>query len=606
MVPGEPSSDQPEQFREGEDESSPPNDSSYAGSEGAGSEGAAVPEEEDTPPPEELEASSPDEQPTPEQPMTPELNAPPMEEAPSPEVEEPAPQEPPPQAEVPEESQPPPQAEVPEEPQAPEAAPQEKVEEAAPETTHVDFDLLDTEGRWLLKVLSGPNTGAEFSIHGGSSYLIGTDTQACDIVFQDLSVSRKHAQLTIDEKENATLEDLKSRNGTFVDGEKIEKKILSGNVLVSMGTTTFMLIDREAERTTIVALSTSEEKPAARPPAFAENQGGPPLGPIQEAVMAPIQSEVERVKEGEKNQAKLSHAVSSLVILAVVTGLIMTIGIGGALLFRTQKVETQTVVNPDPFISKALSGFPAIRYSYNPSTNRLLLVGHVGTATDRSRLLDMVTQLKFIRDIDYSNVVIDDQVWGEFNQVLAKNPAWRGISVTSPSAGRFILTGFLQTRAQAEELFDYVSQNFPYVDLLERRVVVEEELLGQITRELSESGFQGVSPSLSGGNLTLAGSIGQGMKDRFTKLVTVFKSIPGVRSVQVLVSEAGQREAVVDLTSKYTVTGYSKAGNRVSVVINGRILAPGDMLDGMLITDVTRDRVFLEKNGVKYKVDFNS
>ena len=487
-----------------------------------------------------------------------------------------------------------------------EASPAPGEEMISPEMTHVDFDLLDIEGRWLLKVLSGPNTGAEFAIHGGSSYLIGTDTQACDIVFQDLSVSRKHARLTIDVKENATLEDLKSRNGTFVDGEKIEKRPLSGNVLVSMGTTTFMLIDREAERTTIVAGAGTEGKEAVPAAAEGSKEAAAPLGPIQAAVMAPLQSEVEKVKEGERLQAKLSHAVSSLVILAVVTGLIMTIGIGGALLFRTQKVETPTVVNPETQISKTLNGFPAIRYSYNPTTNRLLLVGHVATATDRSRMLDVVSQLKFIRDIDYNNVVIDDRVWGEFNQVLAKNPAWRGISVTSPSAGRFVLTGFLRTRAQAEELYDYVSQNFPYVDLLERRVVVEEELLGQITRELNEAGFQGVTPSLSGGTLTLAGSIGLGTKERFGKLVTVFRSLPGIRSVQVLVSEAGQKEAVVDLTSKYSVTGYSKAGNKVSVVINGRILAPGDTLDGMLITEITQTRVFLEKGGVKYKIDFNS
>ena len=482
-------------------------------------------------------------------------------------------------------------------------APEEEI--VSPEMTHVDFDLLDIEGRWLLKVLSGPNTGAEFAIHGGSSYLIGTDTQACDIVFQDLSVSRKHARLTIDVKENAVLEDLKSRNGTFVDGEKIDKKPLSGNVLVSMGTTTFMLIDREAERTTIVAGSGMEGKETVRPQNEPE-EAQAPLGPIQEAVMAPLQSEVEKVKEGERLQAKLSHAVSSLVILAVVTGLIMTIGVGGALLFRTQKIEAPSVTNPDVQISKALNGFPAVRYSYNPTTNRLLLVGHVSTATDRSRLLDALSQLKFLRDIDYNNVVIDDRVWGEFNQVLAKNPAWRGISVTSPSAGRFVLTGFLRTRAQAEELFDYVSQNFPYVDLLERRVVVEEELLGQITRELNESGFQGVSPSISGGNLTLSGTIGKGTKDRFTKLVTVFKSLPGIRSVQVLVSEAGQKEAVVDLSAKYLVTGYSKAGNKVSVVINGRILGPGDTLDGMLITEISNNRVYLEKSGVKYKIDFNS
>ena len=495
---------------------------------------------------------------------------------------------------------------VSEEPSPPEESAEEPL--LLPETATVDFDLLDTEGRWLLKVLSGPNTGAEFAMHGGSSYLIGTDTQTCDIVFQDLSVSRKHAKLTIDLKDNAILEDLQSRNGTFVDGEKIDKKPLSGNVLVSMGTTTFMLIDREAERTTIVGgagLGKKEEPATAKTDTEASKLPPQSLGPIQEAVFAPLQSEVDRVKEEERLQAKLSHAISSLVILAIVTGLIMVIGIGGALLFRTEEVTTPVVINPEAEISKALSEFPAIRYSYNPTNNRLLLVGHVLTTTDRGKMLDILQQLKFIKDIDYNNVVIDELVWREINQVIAKNPAWRGISITSPIAGRFILTGFLRSRAQADELFDYVSQNFAYVDLLERRVVVEEELLGQINRELNEAGFRGVTPAISGGDLTLTGSFGIGMKDRFQKLVTLFRSLPGIRTVQVQVSEAGQREAVVDLTSKYRVTGYSKAGNKVSVVINGRILATGDSLDGMYITDITPTTVYLEKDSGKYKIDFN-
>jgi type III secretion system YscD/HrpQ family protein len=482
-------------------------------------------------------------------------------------------------------------------------------EPSSGEIPHVDFDLLDTEGRWLLKVLSGPNTGAEFAMHGGSSYIIGTDTQTCDIVFQDLSVSRKHAKLTIDLKDNAVLEDLQSRNCTFVDGEKIDKKPLSGNVLVSMGTTTFLLLDREAERTTIVAGITPEKKeepsPAAKSAEEPAKEAAQPLGPIQEAVFAPLQSEVDRVKEEERLQAKLSHAISSLVILAIVTGLIMIIGIGGALLFRTEQVTTPSVVNPEAQISKALSGFPAIRYSYNPTNNRLLLVGHVLTTADRSKMLDILQQLKFIRDIDYNNVVIDELVWREINQVLAKNPDWRGITISSPTAGRFVVSGFLHTRSQAEELFDYLSQNFAYVDLLERKIVVEQELLGQITRELNESGFRGVTPSLSGGDLILNGSVGAGTKDKFQKLVTLFRSLPGIRSVQAPVSEAGQREAVVDLSSKYRVTGLSTEGKRVSVVINGRILAPGDSLDGMYITEISSTTVYLEKDGVKYKIDFN-
>ena len=220
-------------------------------------------------------------------------------------------------------------------------------------------------------------------------------------------------------------------------------------------------------------------------------------------------------------------------------------------------------------------------------------------------MLDILQQLKFIRDIDYNNVVIDELVWREINQVLSKNPTWRGISITSPTAGRYILSGFLRSRAQAEELFDYISQNFAYVDLLERRVVVEEELLAQVSRELNESGFRGVTPSLSGGDLILKGSIGIGSKERLQKLVTLFRSLPGIRSVQVPVVEAGQKEAVIDLTAKYRVTGHSKEGGKISIVINGKILATGDTLDDMLITDISPTTIYLEKNDGKYKIDFN-
>ena len=60
----------------------------------------------------------------------------------------------------------------------------------------INFDLLDT-GRWLLKVVAGPNNGAEFAMQPESSYIIGTDPSTCDIVFHDVSVSRQHAKLSV-------------------------------------------------------------------------------------------------------------------------------------------------------------------------------------------------------------------------------------------------------------------------------------------------------------------------------------------------------------------------------------------------------------------------
>ena len=227
-----------------------------------------------------------------------------------------------------------------------EEAPQEEAlspEKQEDGIAHVDFELLDTEGRWLLKVISGPNTGAEFAIHSGSSYLLGTDTKECDIVFQDLSISRKHARLSVDIHEHAFLEDLTSKNGTFIGGEKISKKEISGNVLVTMGTTSFMLYDREAEHTTIIAPSTQEKREEHKEAKKEEVH----LGPIQEAVLPPLQSEVERVKEEERYRAKSSKAISSLIILGIVTGLILLLGVGTIFLFRTEEITAPTVIDPE-------------------------------------------------------------------------------------------------------------------------------------------------------------------------------------------------------------------------------------------------------------------
>src|SRR3990167_8376659 len=68
------------------------------------------------------------------------------------------------------------------------------------EETHneeeIPFDLT-SDFPLILKVISGPNAGAEIGIEKGRSYTIGKDPNICDIVFQDLSVSRSHAKLSI-------------------------------------------------------------------------------------------------------------------------------------------------------------------------------------------------------------------------------------------------------------------------------------------------------------------------------------------------------------------------------------------------------------------------
>jgi len=64
-------------------------------------------------------------------------------------------------------------------------------------------------------------------------YPVGRDPQNA-IAIPDTSISTKHARL-VRTPEGFVLEDLKSRNGTFVNDEKIEKKLLSDNDSIRLG-----------------------------------------------------------------------------------------------------------------------------------------------------------------------------------------------------------------------------------------------------------------------------------------------------------------------------------------------------------------------------------
>ena len=96
----------------------------------------------------------------------------------------------------------------------------------------IDFGVVET-GRWLLKVIGGPNNGAEFYMQAGHSYTLGTDPKSCDIVFHDTSVSRQHAKVTVTQEDALLIEDLRSRNGVLINSALIEKGSLSLSTISS-------------------------------------------------------------------------------------------------------------------------------------------------------------------------------------------------------------------------------------------------------------------------------------------------------------------------------------------------------------------------------------
>jgi type III secretion system YscD/HrpQ family protein len=470
------------------------------------------------------------------------------------------------------------------------------------EVPEMKIDLTQTT-RFILKVIAGPNTGAEFALDLDSSYLIGTDAASCDIVFNDLSVSREHARLSVSENGNVTIQDLGSRNGVIVDKERIsDQKTLTANAVVALGTSAFLLIDREAPSETIAA------------PVYEA-----PEEEIAEEEVVPSAEEIEVEKEpiAAPVAAKPLFSPGTLALSLMIGGLAILLGIGLLSLFQTREVGTE---RKDSLAELAaiIKCYPAIRYTFNSANGKLFLLGHVRNGVEHNELLHKLNGLGFIKGID-DNIVNNEAVWQEMNILLSKHPDFRGVSMHSPAPGVFAITGYLQTEKQAMALSDYLNVNFNYLNLLQNKVVVEECLMGEIASKLLQKGFESVTPSLSNGDLQLTGYVSTSHRFAFEQLVQEIKKMPGIRCLRNFVVTVSPERGVVDLNRgiggvsdlsrklRYKVTGYSKHGDvNVNVVINGKILSRGDCLDGYTITSIQPHAIFLEKDGLKYKIEYNT
>jgi len=439
------------------------------------------------------------------------------------------------------------------------------------------------ETRWLLKVISGPNAGAEFAMHKSSNYLIGKDPNICDIVFQDLSVSRQHARLSIDESENAFIEDLGSRNGIIVNGELIsEKQLLSSQDLVALGTTTFLVIDRHEARETIISPAISMPKV-------------PSVTPAEEAA----------AKLREKRDWKEIIIPKKHLIFAGLFGVLLFGGVFAMLsLFKTEPIIVKQV-DEQGKIEELLAKFPGVEFSYNHPSGKLFLIGHVTTNVEYQEMKYLLGEVPFIHDIE-DTVIVDELVWQNMNELLSTNPNWTGVSMYSPKPGVFVLRGYLETLEQAESLSDYIHQNFDYLQLLENHVVVEKNLEMEIESLLLEKEFSAITFEVRNGEVVLSGRVDENRKRSFHSLIKDFKELPGVRVVKNYVAITSGDTSRIDLTKNYKITGYSKRDEKdFFVVINGRILGQGDLLDGMLISKINPKMVLLEKEGLQFKINYN-
>jgi pSer/pThr/pTyr-binding forkhead associated (FHA) protein len=101
--------------------------------------------------------------------------------------------------------------------------------------------------RKSLSVKSAVEPGA--SIPLDEELVIGRSTPVCAAISGDLEISRVHARVWHDADGRLMIEDLASRNGTYVNGVRVDiPQLLGGGDEVRMGRTTMEVVERPPGR----------------------------------------------------------------------------------------------------------------------------------------------------------------------------------------------------------------------------------------------------------------------------------------------------------------------------------------------------------------------
>jgi two-component system cell cycle response regulator len=90
---------------------------------------------------------------------------------------------------------------------------------------------------WLMIVSGFGNAGKMYRLE--RELVIGRHAQ-CDVLLDQDGVSRRHAKLVLTPEGNVDVVDLESRNGTFINGERISRERLRDGDQIQIGNTTIL------------------------------------------------------------------------------------------------------------------------------------------------------------------------------------------------------------------------------------------------------------------------------------------------------------------------------------------------------------------------------
>lgn len=158
-----------------------------------------------------------------------------------------------------------------------------------------------------LKVTTGAAAGKELLV--ADELVIGREAPGEGLIADDVEISRQHARISRTPQDEWGVEDLGSRNGTFVNGHRIEgHELLAAGDSIELGGTR-LVVQVSSPATAPAAAPEPEPAPAEEPEPAAEEEAPPapeppPLGDTLVGDVVTDGAPEPEVPEGEVSEAE--------------------------------------------------------------------------------------------------------------------------------------------------------------------------------------------------------------------------------------------------------------------------------------------------------------
>ena len=105
-------------------------------------------------------------------------------------------------------------------------------------------------------VLVSVSGDRRFPLTGRPGFIAGREL-SCTLPILDPAVSRRHAELWVTEAGRVEVQDLESRNGTWVNGARVQRATVAPGDTLAFGTVTFTLVQVDGVATRAADASSS-------------------------------------------------------------------------------------------------------------------------------------------------------------------------------------------------------------------------------------------------------------------------------------------------------------------------------------------------------------